>query len=236
MPDPRPAVRRHFPVLPVYSAAGAGVSVVAGWLTILLLWMLVWRECREKPPLARWLLPAAAALLVFSSPIFGTLAHRNHALATLFGMAAVAFALRPKTPSGPGSAGLARRWFWVGVFLGLAVGTRLTSAPLFAPLAAAAAINPAGGDTRERLRRVAVFFAGVVVALLPSLVSCDGARAISLWKFHIQFNNRTSFYGKLNTTLGPRSAHGCSTRSPISSLFDRTCSSLSSSGSWYWRR
>ena len=138
-------------------------SVVAGWLTILLLWFIVRRECREKPAFVRWLLPAAAALLTFSCPVFREAYWRtwNHALATLFGLAAVAYGLRPRNRGG---------WFWCGFFAGLATGTRLTFAPLFAPLAIAAALEPSGGNWRERIRRVAFFFGGAFISLLPSLI------------------------------------------------------------------
>ena len=138
-------------------------SIVTGWLTVLLVWTVVRRECRGKPAAVRWLLPAAAVLLLFSNPVFREAFWRtwNHALATFFGLAAVALALRPR---------LVRRWFWAGVFIGLAIGTRLTFAPLFAPLALAAALEPAGGVLRERARRVAIFGAGVAVSLIPSLI------------------------------------------------------------------
>jgi len=159
-------------------------SVVAGWLTILLLWIIVRRECRGKPLPVRWLLPAAAALLLFSSPIFRDAFWRtwNHALATLFGLAAAAFALRPR---------LGWRWFWAGVFIGLAIGTRLTFAPLFAPLAVAAAVEPAGGELRERTRRVAIFCAGAAVSLLPSLILFAMAPAQFLYG-NFTFNSTTN--------------------------------------------
>jgi hypothetical protein len=159
-------------------------SVVSGWLTILLLWCMARRECRGKPIAVRWLLPAAAALLVFSCPVFREAFWRtwNHASATLFGLVAAAFALRPRGRW---------RWFWSGVFVGLATGTRLTFAPMFAPLAVAAALDPAGGEMRERVRRVAVYFAGGTISMLPSLILLAMAPAQFLYGNFV-FNSTTN--------------------------------------------
>ncbi|MGA3170409.1 MAG: glycosyltransferase 87 family protein [Chthoniobacteraceae bacterium] len=136
-------------------------SVGVGWLTCLLLWFIVWRECRDKSTPARWLLPAAAVLLMAGNPIFRDTFWRtwNHELATLAGIGAAALAMYG-----------GRRWFLAGVCLGLAIGTRLTFAPLFAPLAVAAVLEPVGGDFRQRAARVGLFSTGAALALLPALI------------------------------------------------------------------
>jgi hypothetical protein len=136
-------------------------SVVAGWLTCVLVWILVRRECRAAA--TRWLLPAAAVVLLFSNPIFRDAFWRtwNHALATLFGLGAVALVMRP---------GRGWRWFGAGVCIGLALGTRLTFAPLAVPLAAAAIRAPDGVDFRRRIGHIAGFCAGGALALIPSLI------------------------------------------------------------------
>ena len=144
-------------------------SVAAGWLTSLVLWLMAWRECRGKPALVHWLLPAGAALLLVSNPIFRDAFWRtwNHAPATLFGMVAVAFAMG----AGRDGRGLPWvRWFGSGLFIGLAIGTRLTFAPLIAPLAVAAVLEPGGGNLCERARRVAIFCGGAALSLLPALI------------------------------------------------------------------
>jgi len=140
------------------------LSVEAGWLTCVLLWYIVWRECRGKAWPARWLLPAASVLLLLGNPLFreGYWRTWNHALATLFGLVAVALAMRASARIG--------RWFSAGIFIGLAIGTRLTFAPLFAPLAVAAAWEPARGTLRQRLRGVWMLCAGAALSLLPALV------------------------------------------------------------------
>jgi hypothetical protein len=139
------------------------LNVEAGWLTCVLIWYIVWRECRGISSLCRWLLPAAAALLLVSNPIFRETYWRawNHATATLFALGSFALAMRPSASGSPNGS----RWFWSGLLLGLAIGTRLTFAPFFAPLAVAC-LFPVG----PRIRSLLLFCAGNALALLPSLI------------------------------------------------------------------
>ena len=146
------------------------VSVAAGWLTAVLVWAIVRRECREKEAVLRWLLPAAAVMLLVSNPIFREAYWRtwNHAVATLFAVAAVMAALRG-----------GRGWGWAGVFLGLAIGTRVSFAPLLAPLVAAAMLHTGSGEIifTARLKRAGVFCGGTAAGLSPAIVLCAMAPA-----------------------------------------------------------
>ncbi|HEX4083580.1 MAG TPA: glycosyltransferase family 39 protein [Chthoniobacteraceae bacterium] len=135
------------------------LNVAAGWLTLLLLWQLVRRQCEGA---ARWLLPAGAALLLFSNPIFREAFWRtwNHATSTLFCLAAISFAM---------ARGREWRWFFSGIFIGLATGTRLTFAPLVAPLALAAMFEPGSSAIADRVKKLVIYCGGVGVALFPAL-------------------------------------------------------------------
>ncbi len=159
-------------------------SVAAGWLTSLLLWIIVRRECAGKPWPVRWLLPAGAALLLAGDPVFRETFWRtwNHALATLLCLAAIAFALRP---------GKGWRWLAAGAFLGLAIGTRLTFAPLAAPFATAAFFQPGAENLRQRTRRLIDFCAGAAVSLLPSIILFAMAPAQFLFG-NFTFNSRSN--------------------------------------------
>lgn len=111
----------------------------------------------------RWIIALSFALLLSLNPFFRFTAGRawNHDLAVLTSVAALAAVLH----SGKSKRG----WLWIGaggVLLGIAIGTRLSFAPLVAPFALLALLFPARGLGRiSCLTSLAV---GLGIALLPA--------------------------------------------------------------------
>jgi len=107
----------------------------------------------------------AAVILLMQAPLFryGTGAVWNHAPATAFAVLAFLFHCR----------GLEKRssaaWsFWSGMFLGLAIGIRLSIAPLAAPFLFVI-FGLGAGSRREKTRRALAFAAGGILSNLGTL-------------------------------------------------------------------
>lgn len=108
-------------------------------------------------------LASAAVFLLLASPVFVFTISRatNHDLSILFALSATACFL----------AGARTRqnvfWFLSGLSLALAVGTRVTFAPLFAPFAVSLYFVSRESDARIFIRRILIFCAGAAVGTLP---------------------------------------------------------------------
>jgi hypothetical protein len=142
---------------------GRCLSIASGFAMVL----LVFREAWQIPSLSgrAWRFAAAlgaVAFLIFD-PLFSFTTGRawNHDLAAVFTILAVLFQVRAARHDSFGHVAAS------AVCVGLAVGTRLTYAPIIVPLWASIWFFP--GPLRRRVTFGAVFLAGVGVALGPSL-------------------------------------------------------------------
>jgi len=114
----------------------------------------------------RWLVAAAAVLFVIWNPLFiytSGLAW-NHDAGVLCSVAAVLLLIRGLVPVPRHGLVLAS-----GVLLSLAIGTRLSFAPLGVPMLVGALLAP-GVARAPRGRLAVIFLAGVLIGALPSLV------------------------------------------------------------------
>ena len=151
--------------------AARSFNVLCGWLTLMVVFAVAAREFRHAGKAQIWI-AAAAAVTLLGSPLFRLTSGSawNHDLAVLCAVAGFAALLRAHE----GIA--AHRWLAVSaVLLGVAIGTRLSFLPLIVPFACIAAVT--GSTPRERLLRIALFSAVVVVSLTPTLVLCARAPA-----------------------------------------------------------
>jgi 4-amino-4-deoxy-L-arabinose transferase-like glycosyltransferase len=149
--------------------AARAFNVLCGWLTVILVFALAAREFRKAGGAYVWLALGAAAAVV-ASPVFRLTSGSawNHDLAVLSATAAFAALLRAADTTE------SRAWLAAaGALLGLAIGTRMSFLPLLVPFACVAALD--GAATRERLLRLTVFSAAVLVALTPLLILCARA-------------------------------------------------------------
>jgi hypothetical protein len=125
-----------------------------------------WRELGQYPERTRSLLVLGAVLLLFSNPLTRYVCWRawNHPPAVLLATAAIVCLWR-------GASLAASRWwfFFGGFFVALAVGTRLTAAPLAVGLVAVTLIAGGGTGFRGRLARAFALSAGAVIGALPML-------------------------------------------------------------------
>jgi len=114
----------------------------------------------------RLLIAAGMCALLVTLPLFAQTIGRvsNHDTAILFALVAVllhAGAMR--------RAGSPGRWFFSGMMLALAIGTRVTFAPLVLPFAVAVWLSPGAQERRTRIKWMAIFAGGLFVGALPML-------------------------------------------------------------------
>ena len=134
------------------------VSVAGAWGTMLLLHATVLRASRGLLPAWRHGLACGAVLLLLFNPLYvytSGLAW-NHDLAVMLALAAFLVHL-------PGSG---RAWL-AGMLLGLAIGVRLSVAPLAASFLIVQQLREERG---HRARMAVTFLSGLAVALLPCAV------------------------------------------------------------------
>ncbi|MDQ6624267.1 MAG: hypothetical protein M3Y86_12400, partial [Verrucomicrobiota bacterium] len=150
----------------------------------------------------RWLAAALVTSIFALNPIFQFTAGRawNHDLAMLSCLAALACLFRSKRATAGG-----RCLFLSGALLGVAVGTRLTFLPFFAPFLILSAIF--AGTAKISFRDALFFSAAFAIALLPTLVLCAAAPRAFL------FDN---FYSN-----GPLNIHFREATKPRNFLFDK---------------
>jgi 4-amino-4-deoxy-L-arabinose transferase-like glycosyltransferase len=160
-------------------------NATAAALLLILLFVTVTRRFRaqDRHPL---LMAAACVLIFYLNPFFQFTSGRawNHdlpMLATVGAFVVMIHGLQAKR--GP-------RWLLCsGALLGLAIGTRLSFAPLFAGFVLALiAIAPAGVSPKQA---VGLFSAGLVVALLPTI-------ALALSAPHEFYFDNFTYNGPLN--------------------------------------
>jgi len=144
--------------------AGRCFNVACAWLALLLVFCLTANAFRklESP---RWIIAGLATLTLFANRLFRFTSGRawNHDLPVLASLAALAALLLSNR----------KRWrrFWLclaGLFLGVAIGTRLSFAPLVAPFAFFIVYERA--SRKQRLCDLALFSATLFLALLPTWI------------------------------------------------------------------
>ena len=131
-------------------------------LLLLLVFAIAARRFRALREM-RWMVALGSVLLLSLNPFFRFTAGRawNHdlpVLATVAGFVALLHA---------GKSERGRLWIGAsGALLGIAIGTRLSFAPLVAPFALTALLFPARG--RGRLSCLTIFSTGLAIALIPT--------------------------------------------------------------------
>jgi 4-amino-4-deoxy-L-arabinose transferase-like glycosyltransferase len=115
----------------------------------------------------RFLVGAGVVLVLLSNPLFTYTSGRtwNHDLPVLLTLAAFIVHCQ-----GARRQELDRWIFFSGALVGAAVGTRLSYGLALAPFAGVIFVGPGPATVRRRLRLLLSFSAGVLVALLPSLL------------------------------------------------------------------
>lgn len=142
-------------------------STVCAWLTLGLIFCLAFRLFRRYHYLLRFLIAAGSVVFLLTSPLFAYASGKawNHDLPVL--LALVAFVVHAEGASREHG----RRWLVVsGLLLGLAIGTRLTFAPLVLPFLGMIAFYPRRAGWRGTLSLALFFLLGLLMGLLPSLV------------------------------------------------------------------
>lgn len=144
-------------------------SVIAGWLALVLMFVLAWRRFATRPPWTRWGMAALASLWLLATPVFFYTSGRawNHDLPLLLLLLAFGASSRALTSR--------RQVLWLAVagsLTALATVTRLSFAFTGLPLLAAAWLIPTA-TRRQRVGNIAAFIlAGVItggLALAPTL-------------------------------------------------------------------
>lgn len=139
--------------------AARAASVFWAWLGLVAVFGIGLALFRSQPPARRLVLALAPAALLFVNPVFTYTYFRawNHSLPTLLTILAIGCQCR-------GAAAGTCRWFVAsGVFLALAIGTRLSFAPLGLPFLLMAWRSPGRGH-----RAAVAFCGGLFLGFLPS--------------------------------------------------------------------
>jgi hypothetical protein len=139
-------------------------SVACAWGCLLLVVAAVWHSLSAVADRTRVLITSAAAVLLFANPLVRYSCWRawNHQLSIVWATAAV---LGVWLAFGRRNSG---RWLFAsGLMLAIAIGTRLSFAPLALPLFASAVLVRSEGTSR--LQSASAFVAGSVVGAVPML-------------------------------------------------------------------
>jgi hypothetical protein len=147
--------------------AARGFNVCAAWILLIMVFRLSTRALREQEYPLRIGVSVAVTLLLFTNPLFRYTEGRawNHDFPAL--LAIFAFSCACTYP---------KRIFYrkvlvflAGIFLGGAVTSRLTFAPLALPFLAIVLFGPNSSESKQ-WPMAALFTAGLVIALLPTLL------------------------------------------------------------------
>ncbi|HQY91801.1 glycosyltransferase family 39 protein [Caldilinea sp.] len=142
------------------------VSVVFGWLSLLLVFGIAWRRFAHLSDWSRWRYASLAALWLLATPVFHYTSGRawNHDLPTFLLLLAFIVFSQMLTHR--------RRVGWLlvsGALVGLAATTRLSFAAAVAPFLVMAWLTPAQ-HLRQRLRNFLAFGCGALLASLAVLI------------------------------------------------------------------
>ena len=147
--------------------AARGFNVCAAWILLIVVFRLSTRALREQEYHLRIGVSVAVTLLLFTNPLFRFTEGRawNHDFPVL--LAILAFSC---------GCTYAQKIFYrkvlfflAGIFLGGAVSSRLTFAPLILPFLAIVLFGPNSSE-RKQWPMAALFGAGLAIALLPTLL------------------------------------------------------------------
>ena len=142
------------------------ISVVCAWLTLVLIFRIGLSSCVSRGR-DRWFVAGGSALFLFANPLFvySSPWAWNHSTAIL--AAVGGFLLVCRSLGNPARHAVPA--FFGGVLLALAVGIRLSFAPLVVPFAVMLLAHPfrRGAFPGPGLRRTILFGAGMLVGLLP---------------------------------------------------------------------
>lgn len=139
------------------------VSVILGWLALVVVFGIAWRRFAALAPWSRWRSASLAALWLLALPVFAYTSGRawNHDLPTLLLLlAVVAFsqALTPRRQAG---------WLLLcGALIGLAAATRLSFALAGIVVFGAAWLAPAATPRQRMIHALAVAAGGLLATLL----------------------------------------------------------------------
>lgn len=141
-------------------------SVLCAWVGLVLISRCVWRNLSGQLVTSRTFITASAAILFFSNPVVRYSCWRawNHPLSTLFATVALLclwLAL--------GQRNSARWCFAGGLLLSLAIGTRLSFAPLALGFLGVSLFAPQETAWRRRMKNASLLAAGGVIGALPML-------------------------------------------------------------------
>ena len=141
------------------------LSVLCAFLGLIFISCTMWRSLSGHSGTFRVFITASAAILFFSNPVVRYSCWRawNHPLATLLATTAVLCLWRALDDRKSG------RWYFAaGLLLSLAIGTRLTFAPLGLAFAGSLFL-PAQIDIRARMRNALLLAGGGVIGASPML-------------------------------------------------------------------
>ena len=142
------------------------LSVLCAFLGLIFISRAMWRSLSGHSGTFRVFITGSAAILFFSNPVVLYSCWRawNHPLATLLATTAVLSLWRALDGRKSG------RWYFAaGLLLSLAIGTRLTFAPLGLAFVGISLFLPAQIDIRTRMRDALLLAAGGVIGALPML-------------------------------------------------------------------
>ena len=142
------------------------LSVLCAFLGLIFISRAMWRSLSGHSAAFRLFITGSAAILLFSNPVVLYSCWRawNHPLATLLATTAVLCLWRALDGRKSG------RWYFAaGLLLSLAIGTRLTFAPLGLAFVGISLFLPAQIDIRTRMRNALLLAAGGVIGASPML-------------------------------------------------------------------
>lgn len=140
-------------------------SIICSCLSLALVFYIVFNLFHEHNGYFRFLIAAGSVLLIMTNPFFTYTSGRawNHDLSLLFTLLAFFFHCRGFTNNKD-----KQHLFFSGIFLGLAIGTRLTFAIFIIPFLGTVFFYK---KEQNVLPKLFLFFVlGVIVAMLPSII------------------------------------------------------------------
>ncbi len=171
-------------------------SMFCAWLSLGLISACTWHAFQNWPPRQRLALTLGAATLLLFNPVFIYTFGRawNQAFPALLTLLAIASQIH-------GAARLQKRWFFVtGLLVALAVGSRISYAPLALPFLVMAALIPSA-SFRERAFFAIALAVGGVIGSLPLLALFAEAPAAFVFDNFIYNSQINSAYREASGDL-----------------------------------